>query len=708
MILDYSSRSRRKLQPWMLWVFAAIMGGGIAAILSLDFLRESQVAVEIGTAATEQVTAPQQKSYVSTVLTEAERERVSGNIATVYTPIDRTIGRAQVDLLQLVFTFLNETRVDPYLADSEKAAAMQQVESIEITENVANLLVSLSDNALTNIETEAEDIVETLMVGEIAENSLENVRQSVPGRIGFRFTRDQETVLEALTPQFIVPNTFADLNATESARQAARDGVEPQTRQIYKSEVILREGETVTPASYEALQELGLLQRDASLWEAIRNALVALTAVGLLFLYFRRFGRADYNRRRYMLLLTLLVLSFVLAAELLVPPQNEWSYLFPAAALAILVSTVFDVRLAGMVTLIMAGVIGYAAGGSLEFTFYTAVGSLIAAYTLRDAQRINDLFRAGLIAIIGNLLVMTIFNVGGESTFVEVGMLAGLGVLNGIFSAGLAIIGFYLIGNLFGIVTMIQLQDLSRFDHPLLKNMLHKAPGTYHHSTMVMQLAETAANNVNANSLLCRVGALYHDVGKMEHAPWFSENQSGVNLHDSADPYSSAEIIIGHVTEGLRMGQKYRLPERILDFIAEHHGDQRLGYFYQKAIDAADADNEEEAIELVDVSHFHYPGPRPRSRETGIVMMADAVEATSKAVEPNNEAAIEKLVRKIIDDLMAHDQLDDSGLSLGDIRAIRESFEETLKGRFHVRVKYAGNDELIAVNTPTEEQLDTL
>ena len=266
---------------------------------------------------------------------------------------------------------------------------------------------------------------------------------------------------------------------------------------------------------------------------------------------------------------------------------------------------------------------------------------------------------------------------------------------NGLLSAALTLVGFFILGSAFGIITTVQLQDLSRLDHPLLQELLRRAPGTYHHSIMVANLAEQAAERVNANSTLVRVGAFYHDIGKMNRPPFFTENQEGINPHDSLDPYTSARIIISHVPDGLELARRYRLPDKIRDFIAEHHGTRLVKGFYFKARSQAG-----DAADEVDREKFRYAGPRPRSRESGIVMLADAIEATSSALRPDSLAAIEKLVNGIVDEDVMEGQLNDSGLSLGDIQRIRASFIETLKGRFHVRVKYPGNELLEAPQAP--------
>jgi putative nucleotidyltransferase with HDIG domain len=216
---------------------------------------------------------------------------------------------------------------------------------------------------------------------------------------------------------------------------------------------------------------------------------------------------------------------------------------------------------------------------------------------------------------------------------------------------------------------------------------------------MVANLAEQAAEKVKANSTLVRVGAFYHDIGKMNRPPFFGENQNGGNPHDHLDPYVSARIIISHVSDGLELAHRYRLPNRILDFIAEHHGNRVVKVFYTRAQEMADEN------EVVDISRFKHKGPRPRSRETGIVQLADSIEATSTALRPSTEAEIEKLVSRIIDEHLKESQLDNSGLSLGDVKNIKESFIKTLKGRFHVRVQYPGNEELMIQSPESRKAL---
>jgi hypothetical protein len=505
-------------------------------------------------------------------------------------------------------------------------------------------------------------------------------------------TPTQDNVVTHLAHQFIVENVFLDEAATEEEREEAAAAIEPVTRPIIKDRRIIQAGDIITEVDIEELTQFGLLQQETN-WRDVGSLfLVSLMSTSLIVFYWQQFHDKLHENGRYLSALAGLILLFTLAANLMIPNPGFLPFWFPISAMSMLVAVVFDIRFAILITIVMAYIVGLIAPNSLELSLYTAVGGIMAVLTLRDIHRFNTFFRAGLIAALGHILVILIFRLPQDIEIVELLQLVLYGLANGIFSAALTLIGFYITGTIFRVTTTFQLQDLSRLDHPLLRELLRRAPGTYHHSIMVANLAEQAAENIKANSTLVRVGAFYHDIGKMNRPPFFTENQEGVNPHDSLDPYTSARIILSHLSDGLEMARRYRLPDRIRDFIAEHHGIRIAKAFYMKAREQAG----EEADE-VDKQKFSYAlvgGRRPRSRETGIVMMADAIEATSTVIRPDSEKAIEKLVNSIIDGDLTEGQLDDSELTLGDIKLIRASFIETLKGRYHVRVRYPGNEEL--------------
>jgi len=437
------------------------------------------------------------------------------------------------------------------------------------------------------------------------------------------------------------------------------------------------------------------LQQEMNWRRMVSMAIASVFLVVLLSAYWLRFQLGRFPNGRYLGVLGGLILIFTLLGKIMAA-NDLLSYWFPLAALSLILAVVYDTRFAILVTVLLAGLIGFVSPNSFEVAVYLAAGGILSILTLKDAQRMAAFFRAGLLAALGYVIVIFAFwlKSGSDANASEIALPAIYALGNGMLSSALTLAGFYILGGIFGIVTILQLQDLSRLDHPLLRELLRRAPGTYHHSIMVANLAEQAAERIGANSTLVRVSAFYHDVGKMVRPPFFVENQEGIDPHSSLDPFTSTRIVISHVADGITLARQYRLPFRVQNIIAEHHGTRVVKSFYRKAQEAAG-----EGIG-VDKRPFRYAGPRPSSRESAIVMLADAIDATSTAVRPNTEKAIEKLVNTIIEDDILEGQLNTSELSMGDIEQLRASFIETLKGRFHVRVQYPGNELLLADNLP--------
>ncbi len=324
------------------------------------------------------------------------------------------------------------------------------------------------------------------------------------------------------------------------------------------------------------------------------------------------------------------------------------------------------------------------ANGSLELMAYVLVGGLAASLRLARMERVSILLWSGVYTSLANVGIILAFRLSAQNyDTIGLATLLAVGVINGPLSASLALVDLFIFGNLFGVTTSLQLLDLARPTHPLLRQLLLKAPGTYHHSILVSNLAEQAAERIGADDMLARVGAYYHDIGKTVRPYFFVDNQAdGVNVHDRLDPQTSAQIIISHVKDGLELARKYRLPGVIQDFIVQHHGTTTTNYFYRQAVQAHNGP------EMVDRRRFMYPGPRPRRKEIGIVMLADSCEAAVRAERPASPEAIDELVHKIITERLVDGELSNSDLTMRELSLIRASFVSILQGVFHPRVKY--------------------
>lgn len=689
--MDKKSWWQQLRQHSTLWIFAIILTLGLTFIFTFNLLAPPEFRAQAGLPASEDVFAPRALTYESAVALRQAQDQATASVPEQYRHIEGDIGRFQLGQVTQTFAFMDAVRTDTRASQESKIQYLQAIEGLSFEAQVALDLLNMNETEYARVRSEVQRIVGDFMRREIRESQLRDVQQQAQREVSLELSPTQERVVEFLVPRFLVPTMEPDPAATERMRAEAAAAVSPFPISVAQDELIVRAGDIVTERQVEKMMQLGLLQRETN-WRVVAavGMLALLTSV-LVALYWRQFyqGRRE-GSVRYLIALAALILFFALVARFLVSSPTLAIYLFPMAAFSLLLSVLFDVRLSITVTVLMAGLVGFNALNSLEIATYTAAGGLLAILTLRDAQRVNAFFRAGLAAATGYAIVVLVFQFNQSLVDVRsVLQLLAYAIGNGFLSAALTLVGFFVMGSIFGVTTMLQLQELSRFDHPLLQELLRRAPGTYHHSIMVANLAEQAAEQIKANSTLIRVGAFYHDIGKMNRPAFFTENQEGNNPHDALDPYTSARIIISHVADGLELARQYKLPDRIRNFIAEHHGERIVKGFYFKARTLA---SEETA--LVGLEKFRYPGPRPQSRESGIVMLADAIESASRALQPNTEKEIEKLVNTLIDEDLTEGQLDNSGLTLGDISQIRASFIKSLKGRFHVRIRYPGNEEM--------------
>jgi cyclic-di-AMP phosphodiesterase PgpH len=309
---------------------------------------------------------------------------------------------------------------------------------------------------------------------------------------------------------------------------------------------------------------------------------------------------------------------------------------------------------------------------------------MIASLSLGRIERLPAFLWSGVYVAAANAAVVAIFRaLALDTDLVSWGQLLMAAIVNGALSGLIALGSLFVLGKFFGITTSLELLDLARPTHPLLKLLLVQAPGTYHHSLIVSQLAEQAAQRIDADSLLVRVAAYYHDVGKTREPLSFVENQmDGVNVHDTLEPTASAGIVIEHVPRGIALAKKFGLPERLREFIPQHHGTTLAAYFHRKAIKA------NEGLVAVDDRIFRYPGPKPQSRETAILMLADGVEATTRAERPATPEQIRALIDRIVNERLRDGQLDESDLTLRDLQQIKDAFFRVLQGLYHPRVKY--------------------
>jgi len=661
------------------------------------------VDLKIGEVATQPVTAHQQISYTSQIETEAARERARNSVPVQYTAPDPRVAREQVNRLRKIFDYLESVRADTYASLADKFKWIDAIPDFTVPDTVVDQILIMDDQTWGAVKKEALRLLDTVLRDEIKELQVSAKRRELPNKVALDITQDQSDVIVSITSNMIRANTFPDEVRTETERQAVADAVEPVKVTIEANELIVPSGRVVGEREMEKIQALGLQQPQFSwMQDLVAPAILLLVTVIIFGMYVAQYSPRTLKQSNRLSLLAVLVIIFLGTAKILIPAGLFLPYMYPIAALTMMVAVLVDAPLAFIITAILAFLAGYISPDrSEEIVIYLTLSGWAGILALGRLPRINSILWAGTYVGLVNTIIITIFNLEFETILGpnNIGQLMLAGVLNGIFSAGLTLIGLFAVGNLFGISTSIQLLDLGRPTQPLLRQLLLKAPGTYHHSLMVSNLAEQAAERINADSLLVRVMAYYHDIGKMQRPYFFIENQPDgmVNVHEKLDPQVSAQIIISHVTDGLDLAKKYRLPPALKDGIAQHHGTSLVRFFYYQAVEAAKTKGTE-----VDEARFHYPGPKPQSRETGILMLADVSETTVRALKPRSAVEIDEIVQKSITHHLDTGQLDECDLTISDLHNIRTAFVDILQGIHHPRIKYP--EQLQTDDAPLQQQ----
>lgn len=644
-------------------------------------------ALSVGAIAPRNIVAPQPATYVSQILTTEARQNARQAVQPLYDPPDPNVARQQTQLAQQILAFIANVRRDPYGTREQRIDDLNQITALTLDERITDTILQFSDEVWNAISDEVINVMSLVMRESIRATNLQTLRDQLSNQVSIRFNPQERNVIVAIVKDLMRPNTFENVEATNRAKEDAANRVPDVSRSFVRGERLLSAGDVITAADYEAMQALGLLRPpDVRAQEVVRAFALTSIVMVIIGLYLVRFDpRIVYTEARLFLLVAVCFLVMLVATRVLGLSGNI--YLFPSAALALLFVAIAGAHVAIISTLGLALLTGVMANNSLELCALVAAGGIIGTLTLRRTERLNSFFVAGVMVGIVEAAMVASFSLVNTLIFDPdiIGKVITVLLSGAVLVPATAIAAMYLLTQLFNLPTALKLLDLSQPSKPLLQRLLREAPGTYQHSLQVANLAEQAATAIGAEAQLTHVAALYHDIGKMLNPLYFTENQQDiVNPHDTLnDPYRSAAIIIGHVVEGDALARQYRLPARIRDFILEHHGTTQVFVFYQRALNQSEGNDN-----AVDVSDFTYPGPRPRSRETAILLMADSCEATVRAVKPQTRQEITDLVDRIIDDKRKSGQLDTSGLTLNELRIIRDTFVDVLQGMFHPRINY--------------------
>jgi putative nucleotidyltransferase with HDIG domain len=492
--------------------------------------------------------------------------------------------------------------------------------------------------------------------------------------------------------KYIKPNLFYDPATTQKQLLEIESGISPSLGMVQAGHRIILQGEIVDADKFKILESLKISyekKRGDSFSElSVNTGKFALILILLTMIYiFMHYYRKDLlNQFRRLIFLMLLVVSMVFISVFANSSQGIHIYLVPMAILPIFVRTFYDSRTSIFILFITTLIVGFYAPNSFEYILIEFIAGTVAVFSLARMHRRVHIVRASLWVLISNIITFSALNTIQEGSFAEINFSMYQWFVGSCILINLAYPLIYIFEKLFGFVSDVTLIEISDINQPLLRKLAEEAPGTFQHSMQIANLAEEVIRKIGGNPFLVRAGALYHDIGKIANADYFTENQFGIkNPHELLDYENSAGIIIDHVHAGLKLAKKYKLPARLLEFITTHHGTTKAKYFYLKQ-------KQEFPSQALDEAKFQYPGPLPRTKEATVVMLADGIEAASRSLKDKTTENLRELVNSMIDQKIEEHQLDNSNVTFNDIIQIKDIFLAKLVNIYHVRIAYPKED----------------
>lgn len=678
------NKSYRKIYRIALLVISA--GLVLASLVLPIALRPASLPVQLGGVSPQTYVAPRTLTYESEVLTKNARTTAANAISDRYLPMDLTISRAQIRKLQEVINKISTIRTDKSILYEHKLMMMRQFEGIALSQDVINKILQLNESDWNIVTQESISALERTMRNTIRDYQVQEVQHNLPSLISYTLPDRFVYIVDELASPFITANSLYSKEETEALRQNAMDSVLPINRTYVQNQTIALKGQIINEEQLEALQLFSLIKPVNKIEELIAASSIVLVLVGFIILYFTRRQITPMGDLKSLTVIALGFLLFLYGARFLIPNRAIIPYFYPIAAYALILVTLFNLEIGIIFSIALSILAAYGLSNSLDLTLFYMISSIIAALAIGRGRRITSFFISAIAISLASSAVLVAYKLTDPfSDLIGLVTLIGVSFLNGVAAASLALLFQYILSQLLGLVTPLYLLEISRPDHPLLKYLLQNAPGTYQHSLQVSNLAEQAAEAIGADALLTRVGTLYHDIGKTQNSSFFIENQvpGKLNTHDDLDEVIAAQIIIQHVQDGINLANKYRLPSKIKEFIREHHGTQFTRYQYNRALEKNHNDPSK-----VDKELFHYPGPKPRSKETALVMLADGCEARARAELPKNKEDLERLVKSVFDYCLKEEQFNKTNLTLQDMKIAQESIIKTLSNTYHPRIQY--------------------
>lgn len=657
--------------------------GLFLAILSILLISTAPQRYDIkaGDVASEDIYAP--SDLVDKTATEIKTREAEDSVQSIY-KLNRTV---QIDIqkkIEAFFSLLGDIRGKTDIDTAQKPALLMQQSNIGINEEGCRVLINAQSDDINKLKENILYITNQLLNENIEEQQLNTKREAIKE---FFDNLPDDSKLNKLGSDIAIivlrPNMFYDEVATKSLKEEAVKAVEQVI--IKKDSKIINKGQEVTADQIRLLEEYGLLDGGSSMMSSRTYAgysLGIIAGIIILIMYCYLFDKKLWGNNSSLFLMALIILLSIIAAA----GANSISvYLILLPAFSMIISIMIEPKISIITNIISAVFISMITGLNVIVLIAMLISGIAGSMMVHKTHHRSTIILAGLVVSIISVMIIISFGLIYNSGMKIILQNAVFGFIGGILSAILTIGTLPFLEATFDIITPIKLLELSNPNQPLLRRLLIEAPGTYYHSILVGNLSEAGAEEIGANSLLCRIGSYYHDIGKLKRPYFFKENQiTKDNPHDKITPNLSTLIITSHVKDGIDLAIKNKLPSSVINFIREHHGNTLVAFFYHKALNSEISDS-------VTEDKFRYNFPKPQTKETAIVMLADSVEAYIRSLAEPTQHQVELGVRKIIKDKLYDDQLDESDLTLKDLDKIAKAFVKVLAGIFHDRIEYPEN-----------------
>ena len=670
----YKSLQEKKVKrSILLTVFTVLLFVLIAQGIAPD-----KIVVSIGDIATEDIRAT--KDIVDAELTEELRDEAKNSVE----PRQRVDTSVQVNIKEDIKKFFDALKnlqsTDNISLESKQKALIEQ-NYVKLEQSDYEILLKQTPQVILLLENNIYETINQVMGVGIREEEIEYEKSNISKtfRNFENLPEDLKTTGANIVNNTIKPNRFLDVETTQEKVKEAVEQVDDVV--IKEGQIIVERSQIIDKNAYDLIKKTGLIKDSEGLDYGVVIGsillLITLEVVSIGYLYI--FEKKVFYNTKLLTIVSVIILSVVLISQVM---STISGYLIPISIATMLISIMINTRFAILLNIILSIIIGITTSSEISVMVVSLLGGIGGAFASVNTQQRYNIIVTGFIVSGINVLTILGFGLVNNLEINEFLRTIMYGFANGIFSSIVAIGSLPLWESIFGILTPLKLLELSNPNQPLLKKLLLEAPGTYHHSVLVGNLGEAAAEVVGANTLLTRVGAYYHDVGKLKRPYFFKENQiSGDNPHDKINANLSTLVITSHAKDGLALAKSYKIPKEVTDIIVEHHGTTLVAFFYHKALNEKDGENVEE-------DRFRYEGPKPQTKEAAIIMLADSAEAAVRSMSSPSRGKIEVLVRNIINGKLNDGQLDECALTLKDLNNIGTAFTNVLMGIYHQRIEY--------------------